>query len=79
MGICVLLMIRCSEERPQALLSILGLLPINHFMEHGNLSAGVLPAIHIALQHLHRHAWILKNYKLQVSLKDTQVNADTFV
>lgn len=76
-------MIRCSEERPPArprtLISILGLLPVSHFTGHGNLTAGVLPAIHIALQHLRRHSWILKNYELQVTLKDTQVNSNALV
>lgn len=86
MGILVigmLLTIRCSEERPTAQpripIPILGLLPISHFTEHGNITAGVLPAIHIALQHLRKRSWILKNYELQISLKDTQVNANAFV
>ncbi|XP_062836908.1 gamma-aminobutyric acid type B receptor subunit 2 isoform X2 [Anolis carolinensis] len=72
--ICMLLMIRYSEERPPARtrLSILGLLPVGHLLENNNLTAGVLPAVRIALQHLRRHSWILKNYELQVSFQDTQ-------
>nr|XP_060630621.1 gamma-aminobutyric acid type B receptor subunit 2 isoform X2 [Anolis sagrei ordinatus] len=72
--ICMLLMIRYSEERPPARtrLSILGLLPVSHLLENNNLTAGVLPAVRIALQHLRRHSWILKNYELQVSFQDTQ-------
>lgn len=81
--ICMLLMIRCSEEQPPARartrISVLGLLPSNHLLEYGNLTAGLLPAIHIGLRHLRRHSWMLKNYELEVSLKDTQVNARALV
>lgn len=70
----MLLIIRCSEERDRTRLSILELLPVSCITGQRNLTAGVLPAIHLALEHLYRHSWILKNYELQVTVKDTQVN-----
>lgn len=73
LAIYVLLVIRCSEEWDRTRLSILGLLPVSYSADHRNLTAGVLPAVHLALEHLYRHSWILKNYELKVVFKDTQV------
>lgn len=72
--IYVLLIITYSEQRDRTHLSILGLLPVTCKTGQRNLTAGVLPALHLALEHLYRHSWILKNYELQVTLKDSQVN-----
>lgn len=70
----VLLIIRCSEERDRTRLSLLGLSPTSCLIDRRNLTAGVLPAVHLALKHLYKHSWMLKNYELQVSFHDTQVN-----
>jgi len=70
----VLLIIRCSEELNRTRLSLLGLSPASCLTDWRNLTAGVLPAVHLALKHLYKHSWMLKNYELQVSFHDTQVN-----
>lgn len=70
----MLLIIRCSEELNRTRLSLLGLLPNSCLIDQKNLTADVLPAVHIALKHLYKHRWMLKNYELQVSFHDTQVN-----
>lgn len=70
----VLLAARGSEELNRTHLSLLGLFPSSCLIDGRNLTAGVLPAVRLALQHLRRHSWILKNYELQVSFHDTQVN-----
>lgn len=70
----VLLIIRCSEELNRTRLSLLGLLPSSCLIDQKNLTADVLPAVHLALKHLYKHRWMLKNYELQVSFHDTQVN-----
>uniref|UniRef100_A0A8C8ED01 Gamma-aminobutyric acid type B receptor subunit 2 n=1 Tax=Otus sunia TaxID=257818 RepID=A0A8C8ED01_9STRI len=68
----VLLIIRCSEELDRTRLSLLGLSPASCLIDRRNLTAGVLPAVHLALKHLYKHSWMLKNYELQVSFHDTQ-------
>uniref|UniRef100_A0A8D2M5Q3 Gamma-aminobutyric acid type B receptor subunit 2 n=1 Tax=Zonotrichia albicollis TaxID=44394 RepID=A0A8D2M5Q3_ZONAL len=68
----VLLIIRCSEELNRTRLSLLGLLPSSCLIDQKNLTADVLPAVHLALKHLYKHRWMLKNYELQVSFHDTQ-------
>lgn len=70
----MLLIIRCSEELNRTRLSLLGLLPNSCLFGQKNLTAEVLPAVHLALKHLYKHRWMLKNYELQVSFHDTQVN-----
>lgn len=70
----MLLIIRCSEELNRTRLSLLGLLPTSCLIDQKNLTADVLPAVHLALKHLYKHKWMLKNYELQVSFHDTQVN-----
>lgn len=69
----VLLIIRCSEELNRTRLSLLGLLPTSCLIDQKNLTADVLPAVHLALKHLYKHKWMLKNYELQVSFHDTQI------
>lgn len=69
----VLLVARCSEGLNRTRLSLLGLSPSSCLIDRRNLTAGVLPAVRLALQHLHRHSWMLRNYELQVTFHDTQV------
>lgn len=72
-GIYLLFMVLFSSELNPVGLSILGLLPITRFMGPANLTAGVLPAIQLALEHLISHPSILKDYELQLTFTDTQV------
>lgn len=72
-GIYILFMVPFSSESNTVGLSILGLLPISRFMGPANLTAGVLPAIQLALEHLISHPGILKDYQLQLQFTDTQV------
>ncbi|MGH0127488.1 UNVERIFIED_CONTAM: hypothetical protein FKN15_046823 [Acipenser sinensis] len=52
---------------------IMWLMPVSTFPGRANLTAEVMPAVHLALHHLRKHPSALKDSGIQFYLEDTQV------